>query len=64
MSDLETARANVRSLCIATKTAFGAHTVTFQPLLTRQSEDRLVTECWEIQGQKWLFLAVCDGELV
>ncbi|TFK93948.1 protein serine/threonine phosphatase 2C [Polyporus arcularius HHB13444] len=61
MSDLETARANVRSLCIATKTDFGAHTVTFQPLLTRKSEDRLVTECWEIQGQQWLFLAVCDG---
>ncbi|KAI0711971.1 protein serine/threonine phosphatase 2C [Cerioporus squamosus] len=61
MSELETARANVLSLCVATKTDFGAHTVTFQPLLTRQSEDRLVTESWEIQGQKWLFLAVCDG---
>ncbi|RPD58356.1 protein serine/threonine phosphatase 2C [Lentinus tigrinus ALCF2SS1-6] len=61
MSELEAARAKIQSTYIATKTDFGAHTVTFQPLLTRQSEDRLVTECWEIQGQKWIFLAVCDG---
>ncbi|KAJ6520317.1 protein serine/threonine phosphatase 2C [Mycena sanguinolenta] len=39
----------------------GVHTVTFQPALTRRNEDRIVTERWEVRGQTWLFLAVCDG---
>ena len=61
MPELEAARAKISSTYIATKSDCGAHTVTFQPLLTRQSEDRIVTESWEIHGQRWIFLAVCDG---
>ncbi|KAF7337652.1 Protein serine/threonine phosphatase 2C [Mycena sanguinolenta] len=39
----------------------GVHTVTFQPASTRRNEDRIVSERWEVRGQTWLFLAVCDG---
>ena len=55
--------AKLVSLCIGTKLEeAGVHTVTFQPLLSRVNQDRVVTESWDISGQTWLFLAVCDGE--
>ena len=38
------------------------HAVTFQPLATRQNQDRLVVHEFQIHGQAWLLLAVCDGE--
>jgi pyruvate dehydrogenase phosphatase len=38
------------------------HTVTFQLLKSRVNQDRVVTEKWDIGGQTWLFLAVCDGK--
>ncbi|KAI0649374.1 protein serine/threonine phosphatase 2C [Trametes meyenii] len=31
------------------------------PLTTRINQDRLAVQAWEIFGQKWIFLAVCDG---
>ncbi|KAH8824506.1 phosphatase 2C-like domain-containing protein [Flagelloscypha sp. PMI_526] len=34
---------------------------TFQPVTTRQNEDRLVFQKWEIDGRSWRFLAVMDG---
>ena len=39
----------------------GVHAVTFQPLRSHLNEDRMVIEEWDIEGDKWLFLAVCDG---
>jgi hypothetical protein len=34
----------------------------FQPMLSTVNEDRAVTENWDIGGQTWLFLTVCDGQ--
>jgi pyruvate dehydrogenase phosphatase len=63
METLEQLRRKLVSLCIGTKLEeAGVHTVTFQPLLSRVNQDRVVTESWDISGQTWLFLAVCDGE--
>ncbi|KAI0359998.1 protein serine/threonine phosphatase 2C [Trametes cingulata] len=39
------------------------HTVTFQPRGVDRSEDRVVTDLWDICDQRWLFLAVFDGHL-
>jgi pyruvate dehydrogenase phosphatase len=51
------------SLCVSTKLEKeGVHAVSFQPMLSRVNEDRVVTENWDIGGQTWLFLAVCDGQ--
>jgi hypothetical protein len=63
METLEQLRRKLLSLCIGTKLEEeGVHTVTFQPLLSRINEDRMATKSWDINGQRWLFLAVCDGE--
>lgn len=62
MSKLDDARGRLETfLSKTTVKEMGVHTVTFQPDLNRINEDRFVTEEWEILGQKWLFLAVCDG---
>jgi pyruvate dehydrogenase phosphatase len=63
METLEQLRRKLLGLCIGTKLEEeGVHTVTFQPLHSKINEDRVVTKSWDIDGQRWLFLAVCDGE--
>ena len=63
METLEQLRRKLLGLCIGTKLEEeGVHAVTFQPLLSKINEDRVVTKSWDINGQRWLFLAVCDGE--
>ncbi|KAH9902909.1 phosphatase 2C-like domain-containing protein [Cubamyces lactineus] len=38
------------------------HSVSFQPLgQERHNQDHMVTKKWVIGGQRWLFLALCDG---
>jgi hypothetical protein len=65
METLEQLRSKLMNLCIETKLEEeGVHTVSFQPLKSRINQDRLVTERWDIGGQTWLFLAVCDGKFV
>ncbi|KIM75627.1 hypothetical protein PILCRDRAFT_13408 [Piloderma croceum F 1598] len=61
METLEQFRCKLVSLCVGTKLDEGVHTVTFQPLKARVNQDRVMTEKWNISGQTWLFLAVCDG---
>ncbi|KAJ7640772.1 protein serine/threonine phosphatase 2C, partial [Mycena polygramma] len=59
---LDEARKRLSAKCFSTELEnLGVHTVTFQPLLSRRNEDRVVTEFWDIKGNTWLFLAVCDG---
>ncbi|KAI0635785.1 protein serine/threonine phosphatase 2C [Trametes polyzona] len=43
--------------------AYNVHTVSFQPRGRHKNEDRKATDLWEINGQRWLFLAVFDGHL-
>ena len=62
METLEQLRRKLLGLCIGTKSKEGVHAVTFQPLLSKINEDRVVTKSWDINGQMWLFLAVCNGE--
>jgi hypothetical protein len=64
METLEQFRSKLVSLSVGTKLDEGVHTVTFQPLKARVNQDRVMTEKWDIGGQTWLFLAVCDGEFV
>ncbi|KAI0360006.1 protein serine/threonine phosphatase 2C [Trametes cingulata] len=37
------------------------YTASFQPLGADVNDDRVVAEDWDILGQRWLFVAVCDG---
>jgi pyruvate dehydrogenase phosphatase len=63
MPTLDEARRKFVTLCKGTTfKEHGVHTVTFQPLLSKVNQDRVVTETWDIAGQTWLFLAVCDGD--
>ena len=62
MATVETLRARLSAFYTA-KVISGAHSVTFQPRLSKNIEDRVVTEEWDLLGQRWIFLAVCDGEL-
>ena len=63
MEKLEQLRTKLVSFCVGTKLEEeGVHTVTFQPMLSRINEDRVVAENWDVGGQTWLFLAVCDGK--
>lgn len=57
------ARRRISEGYIACKAAvLGVDTVTFQPKgVIDANEDRLVTESWDICGQRWLALAVFDG---
>lgn len=57
------ARRRISEGYIACKSAvLGVDTVTFQPKgRIDANEDRLVTETWDIHGQRWLALAVFDG---
>ena len=65
MSTLDELRANLAAVYADRElNTLGIHAVTFLPLRSRISEDRLVTEEWNILGQQWLFLAVLDGILV
>ncbi|KAI0360007.1 protein serine/threonine phosphatase 2C [Trametes cingulata] len=63
--ELEEARRNVIEAFRCTKESGTptVHTVTFAPLGPRTNADRLASERWDIQGQQWLFLAVCDGHI-
>ncbi|KZV70268.1 protein serine/threonine phosphatase 2C [Peniophora sp. CONT] len=60
-SVLDTAREVLAKYYKATEPFSGVHTVTFQPLASKSSQDRVVSQQWEIAGHKWLFLAVFDG---
>lgn len=60
-SELDVAREVLAKYYKATEPYAGVHTVTFQPLANKSSQDRVVAQQWEIAGQKWLFLAVFDG---
>jgi hypothetical protein len=63
MATLEEVRRKLTGMCMGTKLEEeGVHAVTFQPMPSKVNQDRLVTEQWNIDGQTWLFLAVCDGE--
>ncbi|KAI0326613.1 protein serine/threonine phosphatase 2C [Cubamyces sp. BRFM 1775] len=53
-------------ICQAVETRYKrgihVHTVSFQPLgLAKHNHDRMVTQNWTILGQRWLLLALCDG---
>ena len=62
-SKLDAARLKVLEACHSEKFAHpSVHTVTFQPLGPKKNADRMAVEQWNILGQRWLFLAVCDGE--
>ncbi|KAI0649389.1 protein serine/threonine phosphatase 2C [Trametes meyenii] len=37
------------------------HTVTFQPSNRYANQDRFVVRRWDILGQRWLLLVLCDG---
>ena len=64
MENLEQVRSKFMGLCIGTKLEEeGVHAVTYQPLKSRVNQDHVVTEKWDMGGQSWLFLAVCDGKL-
>ncbi|KAL7279103.1 hypothetical protein ACG7TL_006941 [Trametes sanguinea] len=59
---LEAARQRLIEAFQSTKASSpDVHAVTFQPLEPDCNADRMVTERWNIPGQRWLFLAVCDG---
>ncbi|KAH9856579.1 protein serine/threonine phosphatase 2C [Lenzites betulinus] len=60
MSSLDSVRDEFRRLCIATQES-SFHSATFQPLDERPNQDRHTTQQWDIMGQTWTFLAVCDG---
>lgn len=60
-SELDAAREALAKYYNATEPFKGVHTVTFQPLANKSSQDRVVSQQWEIAGQQWLFLAVFDG---
>ena len=62
MSTLEDLRARLSAFYISAITAAGVHSVTFQPYHGKKNEDRVVTEDWDIHGQRWIFMAVCDGK--
>ena len=64
MSSIEDLRSRLATVYTSRKTDFGVETVTFQPSHTKPNEDRMVCEKWDIFGQQWLFLAVCDGMLL
>lgn len=58
---LDALRERLSAFYTAAVSDTGAHTVTFQPFLGKKIEDRVVAEEWVISGQRWVFLAVCDG---
>ncbi|EIW57414.1 uncharacterized protein TRAVEDRAFT_125324 [Trametes versicolor FP-101664 SS1] len=62
--DIE-ARRLIREGYIAYQSAsLGVHTVTFQPKgEVDANEDRIVTDIWNLHGQRWLLLAVFDGHI-
>lgn len=56
------ARRRISEGYIACKSPVHGDTVTFQPKgKIDANEDRLVTETWDICGQRWLAGAVFDG---
>ncbi|KAH9902897.1 protein serine/threonine phosphatase 2C [Cubamyces lactineus] len=58
------ARSKLARLCVASSDVnMNVHTATFQPVATRPNQDRLVTDAWDIAGQRWIFLAICDGHV-
>ncbi|KAI0359999.1 protein serine/threonine phosphatase 2C [Trametes cingulata] len=58
----DVARRRIAYKCICGLSAsLGVQTVTFQPSDSCVNQDRVVAEKWDIQGDRWLFLAVCDG---
>ena len=51
-SELDVAREVLAKYYQATEPFDGVHTVTFQPLANKSSQDRVVTQQWEIAGQE------------
>ncbi|KAI0324651.1 protein serine/threonine phosphatase 2C [Cubamyces sp. BRFM 1775] len=63
-SRLDAARLKLLEACRNEKfTNPAVHTVTFQPLGPTKNADRMAIERWDILGQRWLCLAVCDGHV-
>lgn len=66
MSSLEAACSEFSGLCFGGKLddtpGVKVSSATFQPVAARVNQDSMVFQTWEIMGQKWIFLAVCDGE--
>ncbi len=63
MSTFEALRERLAPFYTSTVTDSGIHSVIFQPYLGKkvEPEDRVVTHEWNILGQCWTFLVVCDG---
>ncbi|KAH9945334.1 protein serine/threonine phosphatase 2C [Epithele typhae] len=65
MSSLDELRKRLARYYSCSNVAFSrgvrVHSATFQPLASRQNQDRLVVQRYHIRGQEWLVLAVCDG---
>ncbi|KAI0711970.1 protein serine/threonine phosphatase 2C [Cerioporus squamosus] len=61
MPSVAALRARLSAFWTAQVSASGVHSVTFQPFLEKKIEDRVTVEEWDINGQRWVFLAVCDG---
>ncbi|KAI0787834.1 protein serine/threonine phosphatase 2C [Fomes fomentarius] len=63
MSTFEALRERLAPFYTSTVTNSGIHSVIFQPYLGKkvEPEDRVVTHEWNILGQRWTFLVVCDG---
>lgn len=66
MTSLEAARADFSSLCIggndSSTPGVGVSSATFQPVAARANEDNMTFKTWEIAGQKWILMVVCDGK--
>ncbi|KAI0360008.1 protein serine/threonine phosphatase 2C [Trametes cingulata] len=62
MSRLQEAREAFSRLCVSSRDdAIGVHTATLQPLAGYSNNDRHTAQSWTIHGQRWIFLAICDG---
>lgn len=62
LRDLEARRAISEGYVAYESASLGVHTVTFQPKgKVDANEDRIVTDIWDLHGQRWLVLAVFDG---
>lgn len=66
MTSLEAARADFSSLCVGRSDSSTPETrvssASFQPVAARANEDNMTFQTWEIAGQKWILMVVCDGK--
>ncbi|RPD61194.1 protein serine/threonine phosphatase 2C [Lentinus tigrinus ALCF2SS1-7] len=61
MSDIEFLRERLSAFWQTRVSDSGVQSITFQPFLKKKIEDRIAVEEWDIHGQRWVFMAVCDG---